>query len=60
MEIQQLQDYRVTLSRGKVPGRRQIDKWMDQHRVTGDAWVGYTFFEMKARYQADDHVEATP
>ena len=33
---------------------------MDQHRVTGEAWVGYTFFEMKAKYQAESHVETTP
>ena len=63
MEIQQLQDYRVTLMfpmEGKGPAKKQVDKWMDQHRVTGEAWVGYTFFEMKAKYQAESHVETTP
>ena len=45
---------------GKGPMMKKIDQWMDQHRVTGEKWVGYTFFEMKAKYQVDDRAEATP
>ena len=63
MEVQQLKEYRVTLMfpvEGKGPMMKKIDQWMDQHRVTGEKWVGYTFFEMKAKYQVDDRAEATP
>ena len=63
MEVQQLKDYRVTLMfplEGKGNMMKRIDKWMDQHRVTGEKWVGYTFFEMKAKYQVDDQAGTTP
>lgn len=63
METQQLLDYRVTVMfpvDGKGSVVRKVDQWMDQHNVSGERWVGYTFFEMKPMYQAPEDTKATP